>query len=177
MKRIIILFAIICMAISSQAKLIAVDDSILTDNQKTTIAVKQNVGIISQYTGLGKEVGVAVNEGLSAITTQANNFANTKVGTWTMWIITYKIIGKDILRIVIGIPLFFIVLFVLLYQFKLGYITKRIRKTGSIIDGWLGKGEYEIVTPTNSSKDSALLILIAGLIADVIVLMLIIFAG
>jgi len=175
MKKITLLFAIICIAISSQAKIVTVDDSLLTDNQKTELTVKNNVEMVSKYTGLGKEIGVAVNDGLSAITTQANNFANTKVGTWTMWIITYKIIGRDLLKLIIGIPLFFIILFVLLYQFRQGFYPKKLRMKGSIVDGWLGKAEYEVVTPSSDSKNTAWTILIIGLIIDVAIILITIF--
>jgi hypothetical protein len=62
----------------------------LDANAKVTDA-KANVEVARQYVGLGHEVGVAVNDAMSAITEQANKFANTEVGQMVKWIILYKI--------------------------------------------------------------------------------------
>ena len=168
--------ATIMFAISSQAKLVTVNDSLLTDNQKMALNVDNNANMISKYAGVGKEVGIAVNDGLGALTTQASKFAETKLGMWTMVIITYKVIGRDVIKIFVGIPLFFVILFVLLWQFNAGYRTHRIRTKGTVLDGLLGRAEYTAVTPSGSEKDQAFWTLVLGMAIDIIILLVTLFA-
>lgn len=59
-----------------------------------------------KWVGVGHEVGVAMNEGLSAITTQANNFAQTPVGKWTMFVIVFKVIGEKVVQYLVGFFVF-----------------------------------------------------------------------
>jgi len=75
-----------------------VPDSLLTADQLTKLNAsakvenaKATVEVAKGYIGLGHEVGVAVNDAMSAITEQANKFANTEVGRMVKWIILYKI--------------------------------------------------------------------------------------
>ena len=64
----------------------------LDANAKVTDA-KANVEVARQYVGLGHEVGVAVNDAMSAITEQANKFASTEVGQMVKWIILIQLVG------------------------------------------------------------------------------------
>lgn len=65
---------------------------------------------ISQYIGIGKEVGEAVKNGLESVVDVSNKFANTPVGQFTMFIIAWKILGKELLHLVIGIPVYIVLL-------------------------------------------------------------------
>jgi len=81
---------------------------------------------------IGKAVGNAVNSSLSAITENAEKFANTKVGKFTMFIVAYKVLGKDFIRLIIGIPLIIcFLIFLITYIYK-NFIPKKIliKKTG-----------------------------------------------
>lgn len=60
----------------------------------------------SQWVGFGKEVGQAMNEGLSAVVTQADRFGATRVGNFVMLIIAWKVIGNQLLGVVLGLPIF-----------------------------------------------------------------------
>ena len=59
----------------------------------------------SQWIGVGREIGVATREGLNAVVDTAEKFGSTKVGTFVMVMIAWKIMAKDVLGIVLGIPL------------------------------------------------------------------------
>jgi hypothetical protein len=77
---------------------VTIPKSSLTDQQKAEYAAAQLKAKSDQYgkwIGIGHEVGVAVNDGLAAVTTQANNFAQTPVGKWTMFVIIFKVIGSS----------------------------------------------------------------------------------
>ncbi len=94
---------------------VSVPKSLLSKDQLDALAAKNLEEKMTKYgkwVGIGHEVGTAVNESLSAVTTQANNFAQTPVGKWTMFIVIWKVIGHDamgfvlgILTIVVGLPI------------------------------------------------------------------------
>lgn len=86
------------LALFTTSMAVEVPDSLITPDLRTKLNTtakvedaKANVEVARQYVGLGHEVGVAVNDAMSAITEQANKFANTEVGQMVKWIILYKI--------------------------------------------------------------------------------------
>lgn len=91
-----VLMFVLCML--GYAGAVEVPDSMLTAEQKVkldaqakVVNAEANAKVASAYIGLGHEVGVAVNDAMSAITDQANKFAGTEVGRMVKWIIVYKI--------------------------------------------------------------------------------------
>lgn len=77
----------------------------------------------SEYIGIGKEIGSAIRESLEGVTDVANKFAGTPVGQFTLIMVAWKIIGKDL----IGIPLFLMGIALWVWLFKrmfLGYWIK-----------------------------------------------------
>jgi hypothetical protein len=91
-------FLMLMLAIATAGFAREVPDSLLTAEQMTRLNAnakvadaKANVAVVSTYLGVGHEIGVAVNDAMSAITDQANKFANTDVGRMVKWIIIYKI--------------------------------------------------------------------------------------
>jgi len=86
----------------------------------------------SKWAGMGKEIGVAVNEGLKAVTTQTAEFAKTTPGKVTMAIIVWKVMGKDFVGAIVGIPFLIIVICVFIWILRRTFFTRRIlvKKTG-----------------------------------------------
>jgi hypothetical protein len=60
---------------------------------------------VSEWVGIGKEIGLATREGLNAVVDTAEKFGSTKVGTFVMVMIAWKIMAKEVLGVVLGIPL------------------------------------------------------------------------
>ncbi len=58
-----------------------------------------------EWIGIGKEVGQAVREGLDAVVDKAEKFGTTRVGTFVMVMIAWKVMAKEVLSIVLGIPI------------------------------------------------------------------------
>jgi hypothetical protein len=58
----------------------------------------------AQWIGIGREIGTAINEGLGAVVDKAEKFGTTKVGTFVMFMVAWKIIGRDVLGVVLGVP-------------------------------------------------------------------------
>lgn len=67
--------------------------------------IEKKIERYGRWVGMGTEVGNAVDGALSAISKHANEFANTKVGMFTMAIIAFKVIGYPIIQLIVGIPL------------------------------------------------------------------------
>ena len=60
---------------------------------------------VSQWIGVGQEIGIATREGLNAVVDTAEKFGTTKVGTFVMVMIAWKIMAKEVLGVILGIPL------------------------------------------------------------------------
>ncbi len=61
--------------------------------------------VVSKWIGVGKEVGIATREGLNAVVDTAEKFGSTKVGNFVMVMIAWRIIGKDVLGVILGVPM------------------------------------------------------------------------
>jgi hypothetical protein len=111
------IFLILCFAFSSvvsaqEDNRILVDPNDLPPAVLAEIKAKQKVeGVratineVASYSGWGKEVGIAINDGLGAVTKSTAEFAETDVGKFTMFMIAYKIVGKDFVAILIVLPI------------------------------------------------------------------------
>lgn len=93
----------------------------LTSEQLQTLEELKKLGMTIQmpdsltqgkYSGLGKEIGLAVGNSLSAVNKEVAAFGESKVGKFTMLIVAWKILGEDVkgfteavFGIFIGVPL------------------------------------------------------------------------
>lgn len=123
-------------AFAQDANKVVVDKSLLTPEQMAKVKAAQTVEQVTQvadqvqqvgkYAGLGKEVGEAVNGSLSAITDNANKFANTKVGTFTMWIVAFKVLGVQAIRLSLALIFMTVFTCVFLWIWGQNFIPRRI---------------------------------------------------
>jgi len=109
MKKIILIFTLLVSTLTfaqEQVKLVSIPENQLTEQQKAQIKTDETIETVGRWTGLGKEVGTAMNDGLSALTTQAELFSKTDVGKFTMFMIAWKVMGNDFIQLMIGSFLF-----------------------------------------------------------------------
>jgi hypothetical protein len=105
---------------------------------------KAKVAQYGEWVGLGKELGTAVDEGLTAVTKHADNIAETKVGMLTMFLITYKVIGTDLVQLVVGLMFSFVWVPYFLFAFYRNVIKRRVLKRESFgADGKIVNREFE----------------------------------
>ncbi|MDP2668946.1 MAG: hypothetical protein Q8P07_03885 [bacterium] len=110
--------------------------------------IAQRVETYGKWVGIGKEVGTAVNDSLSAITVQADNFAKTGVGQFTMFIVAYKILGKSILGVIIGIPL------LIVWTVMFAVFWHKLYNNRVILDRIENKTKfYKVVSPAITGDD------------------------
>ena len=88
------------------------------ETEKQVESVKERVATYGKWVGLGKELGTAVNESLSALTAQADNFSKTGVGKFTMFIVAYKVLGRDFIGVAIGVPLLILGTCIFLWSYR-----------------------------------------------------------
>lgn len=70
------------------------------------------------WEAMGKGIGKTVNEALSAVVDVADKFGATKVGQFTMVMVAWKVIGKDVVKIIIGLLFFITFTSALIFTFK-----------------------------------------------------------
>lgn len=107
---------------------------------------ENNLAKLGKWAGMGKEVGVAISEGLGALNEESNKFADTKVGFFVMFIIALKIMGYVIIQIIVGIPLIIFGTTVFAVFFFKFCVPRKILKT----ETGTGKDrvrEYDLYTP------------------------------
>lgn len=79
---------------------------------------ESNVSKAAEWAGIGKEVGIATKEALNAVVDTSEKFGSTKVGTFVMIMVAWKIMAKDILAIIIGIPIWVVGLCIWIWAAK-----------------------------------------------------------
>ena len=83
------------------------------------------------WVGVGGEVGTAINEGLTAVVDVADKFGKTDVGKFTLVLVAWKVMGKDVIKIILGL-LFFAVLVIVITKFYRNTVTdcrKLVKRT------------------------------------------------
>lgn len=182
MKKITLLLAIILtftLTVNAQDSekpkqmVVNVDD--LTPDQLTKInarnKVEQVTGQIetySKYAGMGKEIGVAVSEGLTAVKDVTLEFADSDVGKLTMALIVWKVVGEDIKGFVLGIPLWLLVASIIIWSYRRSCLRTRtlVKKEG----GWWifgGVKEYQYHPPIDDEVSPFIHLLAFGIVTGV----------
>lgn len=122
--------------------------------------VTQQLGQYKEWAEMGRGVGVAVKDSLSAVKEVAVDFSKTDVGKFTIFLVAWKIMAKDILGMgdmvvgyLVGAPLLVCGMIVLVWSYRRQCMLQRVLTEHSK-DG--GK-KWTIVTPNgervNLGKD------------------------
>ena len=169
MKKIIFLMGILLLGLSAfsqtqQKQTVVVNTEDLTVDQLAKIKADQELDAMMKkmetygsWVGVGKEIGITIREGLTAVVDVAEKFGKTEVGKFTMVLIAWKVAGKDVVRIFLGL-IFMVLISVLLFKSFKSYTTRRFCIKSPGWKFW-GKKEYEIVTPTEFEGIQAVKIL------------------
>lgn len=130
--------------------------------QKKLQNIKQDMDTIKKITGVGKEIGIAINDGLAAITDNATKFSKTPAGQFTMFLIAWKVMAKDVPTItgmivgfIFGIPFVIFFNILMIWFFRRTTNKRRILKSKDKE----GNKEWELVdtffTESDSGEDEA----------------------
>jgi hypothetical protein len=80
----------------------------------------------TSWAGVGKEVGEATREALNSVVDVSDKFGKTDVGRFVMIMVAWRIIGKDAVKIVFGIPIFLAGVGVWFYIMRKFFFPQRI---------------------------------------------------
>lgn len=102
------------------------------------------------WVGVGGEVGEAIHEGLSAVVDVADQFGTTDVGKFTMVLVAWKVIGKDVVRILLGFIFIALVTWLFMKVYRNTYVAKR-RLVKRTPQGWFRRAlkEYQLIEPND----------------------------
>ena len=126
MKRLVVIFILFSMIFCSMlyAQQVTVDLQKLEPNVRNAIidANKEQSKVgdpesWKKWAEVGKSIGLAIGETAKQLNVEVNSFIKTPAGIITVALISYKIAGHDILRIILGIPLWCVITFIVGYSF------------------------------------------------------------
>lgn len=157
MKRIMLVLILMC-SLGSFAQTATNDsDKITITVPKSSLTPEQKQSVdqanIKSWVGIGKEVGVALNEGLGAITTQANNFAQTPVGKLTAVLIVFKVMGDAAVHIAVGLGTLLVGVPIWLWSYRKCLPKKIAVEAFDSTTGKLTSRTYKFVEPSTDSDD------------------------
>lgn len=96
------------------------------------------------WVGVGGEIGIAVREGLGAVVDVSEQFGKTDVGKFTMIMIAWKVMGKDVIKIFIGLVFLFAALLIAYKSMRKTILGFNRKVKGNGLQFWKPK-EYEWV--------------------------------
>jgi hypothetical protein len=122
----------------------AAQQEILVQQQR--VAIETQAKSYSTTAGYGKEIGIAVRDGLTAIKDVTLELSKTDVGKVTMYLIVWKVAGKDIIRLSLGIILIFISIILVTKSYFRTFRRRILIKNA----GLFKEKEYKILTEDDS---------------------------
>ena len=139
---------------------------------KTVTNITENLETAGKWAGMGKEIGIAANETLKAITGTAVDVSKTDLGKFTMLLVAWKVVGHDMIRIAFGCVLMLIIIFssILLYRNNTDRSVLISRKWDKEGKGW--QKDYKFVQEESDYKNFAIGIFVVGMIAVILILVL-----
>ena len=132
--------------IQKDIKSMSVEELITYQNDLKNQEIQKKVETYGSWVGVGKEVGVAVKEGLLAVVEVSDKFGKTDVGKFTMLMVAWKVIGKDIIRILLGIAFIILMTVITFRVYRNLFMTKRYLIKS---EGWFKHKEYKVVEPSD----------------------------
>jgi hypothetical protein len=88
--------------------------------------LQKKLDTYGKWVGVGGEIGNAVKEGLTAVVDVADKFGATNVGQFTMVMVAWKVVGKDVTKIIIGLLFFITYTWTLIYFFRKLTMARRV---------------------------------------------------
>ena len=176
------LFALMLSVMPVQAQTsqqVTVDISDLTPAQQTKIRLEQElaekqiqldiaeqkVKQFGDWVGVGGEVGEAVKQGLEAVVDVADKFGQTDVGKFTLVLVAWKVMGKDVVKIILGL-IFFAMLVIILTRFYRNTVTDKRMLTKRMPQGFWKRSikEYTVVESSLDGEERTWLTIVLGVI-------------
>jgi hypothetical protein len=182
MKRILVLPVLLLLALTSVTaqtdyttsdERIVVNKSDLTPDQIAKLKAEAQLELMEKkletygnWVGVGGEIGQAIDEGLNSVVDVAEKFGKTEVGKFTLVLIAWKVVGQDVVRILLGLIFIGMFTWLLIYSFRRTCIDRRvlIKNENPGFMKYPKLREYKIVEPLFGDGEGLGIIRIAHLI-------------
>lgn len=100
-------------------------NEILNIKSRSVVEKVSSPELTKDWINVGKEIGNAVNEMVKALNTNINEFAQTPVGRTAMFLLVYKLIGKEIISKSICLIIYGIVVILVIWSFRKFHLNER----------------------------------------------------
>jgi len=150
---VVLVLAVTSIAMAEASNLVSIPESLLTQDQLAQLKAQRTITTIGKYAGIGNEIGTAFKEGLGAVKDVAIDLSNSRVGWFVMAMIAWKVVGNDLLQLIIGLPLWLIGTIVFVWSYKRTCTSfKYLKKTEKVgLLKWTH--EYDIHEPETDNLD------------------------
>ncbi len=181
MKRVLILLLLILpMWATETADRNTKDDVPITVPRKyvSSEGLSHEVPLANNFIGIGREIGIATKEGLNAVVDVSERFGATNVGRFVMLMIAWRVMGHDLLRVIIGIPIWLGGVWFWVYlakRFFFGYRVLKSHDAATKTKVYEDHPAYKFDSTYGSGKESVGAVLIIGAIVWVVFLGALIF--
>lgn len=149
-----LLFALLLAASAASAQnqegdeLVTVPKKFVSSAGITEAKAVETTSTVKNYVGIGKEVGTAFREGLGAITDETDRFAKTDPGKFTMFLIFFRMMGIQLVRMAFGIILAFVGTWIWVIAFRKNCLPQRyVRRENIGENGKVASRDYDIKEP------------------------------
>lgn len=176
MKKVMMMVMIMGMFCStfSMAEALTNNTAIKVDAIEKSVENMVSVQKITEASGWGLQIATALkgcmsalNDGVTMTTDQVYKFSDSRLGKITTAIIVYKVVGKEILRLLIGIPLL-IVLIVYSIKWLKRYLATTLDKDGEKTGIF-----YDLMKDSSDSACGAVVILAGTLAATFLAILMV----
>lgn len=140
---------------------LTVDQLAKIELEKANAELQKKVDTYGKWVGVGGEVGIAVKEGLTAVVDVADKFGKTDVGKFTIYMVAWKVMGKDLIKIIIGLLFFFLFTTTLIFTYRRLVNPRRFLVENP---GWLRYPKKYLVIESKYSADDTTLVAVIFII-------------
>ena len=143
-----------------------VEADALIAKQEAQIAIyEKKIEQFGDWVGVGGEVGEAVKQGLEAVVDVADKFGQTDVGKFTLVLVAWKVMGKDVVKIILGL-IFFAMLVVIITRFYRNTVIDKKMLSKRTPQGFWKRPikEYVVVESSLDGEERTWLTIVLGVI-------------
>ena len=152
---------------------IVVNASDLTPDQLAKLKAEAELELMEKklktygdWVGVGGEIGEAIDQGLRAVVEVAGEFGETDVGKFTLVMIAWKVMGRDVVKILLGLVFIAMFTWLLIYSFRRTCVERRIitKRHNPGLFRYPKEKEWKIVEPLFTEEGGLAWIRIAHLL-------------
>ncbi|MDO8516965.1 MAG: hypothetical protein Q7S33_02465 [Nanoarchaeota archaeon] len=134
---------------NSSSEQILVDTKDLPADVVAQIKAKQKVESVGKWVGMGKEIGEAMNGAMTALEEHVDKIGNTRVGKFTMFLVAYKVIGTDMIQLLIGLPLLIIGTMIFIITWFRSCVKRKVKKIT-----YAAVGDKKVISETSETLEN-----------------------